>query len=102
MNETEFSDMAKQVLLKIVDTIETIDIDGIIDVDFNSDIINLTTEQGIFVINKHSAAGEIWLASPISGPYHFAHKDGKWKSKNNINLFDVLEEELKIKFSESR
>jgi iron donor protein CyaY len=100
MNETEFTELAKHTLSSIADTIETTDIEGLIDMDFNFDMINLKTEDGIFVINKHSAAKEIWLASPLSGPYHFFHKDGKWQTHGNIDLFDVLSRELKMKFGE--
>ena len=100
MNETEFTLIAKHTLSSIADTIETTDIEGLIDMDFNFDMINLKTADGIFVINKHSAAREIWLASPISGPYHFFYKNEQWQTHGNIKLFDVLSRELKMKFSE--
>ena len=101
MNETEFTQLAKQTLSMIADTIEIADVEGHIDMDFDSDMINLKSEHGIFVINKHSAAREIWLASPISGPYHFFYKDKKWQNKDNVYLFDILARELEIKFSET-
>lgn len=94
----EFSAIAEQTILKIVDAVEAQDSEGDIDIDFNSDIIYLITKSGSFVINKHSAAKEIWLASPISGPYHFSYTNSGWKSKYNDDLFDILEKELVIKF----
>jgi iron donor protein CyaY len=100
MSETEFTKLAKLALSRITDTIENVDIDGLIDMDFNPDMIHLDTEHGMFIINKHSAAREIWLASPISGPYHFFYKDDKWQNKDNVSLFDILARELKINFSE--
>lgn len=99
MHNTEFSKLAEQTIALIADIIETEDKDCLIDVDFHGDILNLTTASGIFVINKHSAAKEIWLSSPISGPYHFAYISGTWQSKNSINLIEILERELQIDFS---
>ena len=99
MQDTKFSKLAEQTIALIADIIETEDKDCLIDIDFHGDILNLTTTHGIFVINKHSAAKEIWLSSPISGPYHFAYVSGIWKSKTAINLIEILERELQVDFS---
>ena len=98
MQEIEFSKLIEQVFFLIIDTIENQDEDGLIDIDFHGDILNLITDKGVFVINKHSAIQEIWLASPISGAYHFRYIDNQWKSKANLELFLILERELSIKF----
>lgn len=103
MQDIGFSNLADQVLLFIADTIESIDQEGLIDVDFHNDIINISTNYGIFVINKHSIAKQIWLASPISGPHHFSYFEDidKWLTYNNIELFDILNTELQIHFKTS-
>ena len=98
MQEIEFSKLATQTFSLIVDTIENQDIVSLIDIDFYGDILNLTTDKGVFVINKHSAVQEIWLASPISGSYHFCYRHGQWKSRANIELFSILGRELSINF----
>ncbi|WPY00449.1 Putative frataxin superfamily CyaY-like iron donor protein [Candidatus Trichorickettsia mobilis] len=98
MHLIEFSNIAEQVLLFIADTIESFDSDGLIDVDFNNDMINISTDKGIFIINKHSASMQIWLASPISGPYHFSYANGKWYSHAGSELFEILTNELQIIF----
>ncbi|WP_316353958.1 iron donor protein CyaY [Candidatus Trichorickettsia mobilis] len=98
MQPIEFSNIAEQVLLFIADTIESLDHDGSIDIDFNNDMINISTNKGIFVINKHSASMQIWLASPISGPYHFSYTNGKWRSHTGSELFEILTNELQIQF----
>ena len=95
-----FSYLADKVLDKIVETIESKDINCEIDIDNHGDLIELNTENGIFVINKHSAAMEIWLASPISGPHHFGYKNNSWQSSNGLELFEVLTKDLKIIFSQ--
>jgi CyaY protein len=100
MDDTEFNSIVQNLLLKIADKIESDDVEGLIDVDFNTDIITLATSAGVFVINKHSAAKEIWLASPISGPYHFSYNAGKWQSRYGKDLITILETELNIKFNE--
>lgn len=101
MQDNEFSKVASSILALIADIVETEDKEGLIDVDFLGDILNLTTERGVFVINKHSAAKEIWLASPLSGPYHFCYNGTEWRSKSGRELFDILEQELKINFSKA-
>lgn len=98
MDNTEFAKLAEQTISLIAEIIETEDKDCLIDIDFQNDILTLTTNQGVFVINKHSAAKEIWLSSPISGPYHFYYVDGRWQSKLSDDLIDILERELKINF----
>jgi CyaY protein len=94
MSADNFSFLASQMISYISDQIEDQDAGGVIEVDYLGDILKLTTSRGEYVINKHSAAKEIWLASPISGPYHFYHYNNKWINKNSIELLSLLEEEL--------
>lgn len=98
MTDAEFAREVEKILNYIAETVEEHDPEGEIDIDFNGDILNLTTNFGVFVINKQSAAKEIWLSSPVSGPYHFALKDGLWLSKIGGELYEILSKDLKIKF----
>lgn len=97
-----FSTFASKTIEYISDQIEDQDEIGIIDVDYLGDILKLLTSRGEYVINKHSAAKEIWLASPISGPYHFYDDNGQWVNKHGVELLSLLEKELsqfiKVKF----
>ena len=93
-NSNSFSILASKTIEYISDQIENQDEEGIIDLDYLGDILKLLTSKGEYVINKHSAAKEIWLASPISGPYHFHDYNGKWVNKNGIELLSLLELEL--------
>ena len=99
MQPFEFSNTAEQILLFIANTIETVDHQGLIDVDFHDDILNITTNKGVFVINKHSATMQIWLASPISGPHHFSYITNQWLSSQDVELFETLTNELQIAFN---
>ena len=89
-----FSSLASKTIAYISDQIEDQDETGVIDVDYLGDILKLLTPKGEYVINKHSAAKEIWLASPISGPYHFHHYNNKWINKHGAELMSLLELEL--------
>ncbi|MDP4708819.1 MAG: iron donor protein CyaY [Rickettsiaceae bacterium] len=93
----DFAQEVEKIIYKIAETIEDSDPEGTIDVDLNDGILTLVTDRGTFVINKQSAAKEIWLSSPISGPYHFAFKEAKWSSRTGVELFEVLTTELQIK-----
>ncbi len=99
MNQQEFSLLAKKTLFYIFETIEDQDQECIYDIDFDGDIVTVKSPDGVFVINKHSAAQEIWLSSPISGPYHFSPTESSWQSSSDEDLYDILSTELNIKFS---
>lgn len=95
---SEFSHNAKKTLFHIVESIENQDSACLLDIDFDGDIITIECQAGVFVINKHSAAKEIWLSSPLSGPYHFSLVDNKWRSSSGDDLHYILSNELNIKF----
>ena len=97
MKDKDFTQEVEKIIYKIAETIEDSDPEGTIDVDLNDGILTLVTDYGTFVINKQSAAKEIWLSSPISGHYHFALKEEKWSSRTGVELFEVLTTELQIK-----
>lgn len=99
MKDSDFAKEVGRIIDKIAETIEDHDKEGLIDVDLNDSILTIGTDQGVFVINKQSAAKEIWLSSPISGPYHFALKDDYWRSRDGAELFAVISKELQIKIS---
>lgn len=90
-----FSSLASRTISYISDQIEDQDEMGVIDVDYLGDILKLLTPKGEYVINKHSAAKEIWVASPISGPYHFHLYNDKWINKHGVELMSLLELELR-------
>ena len=97
LKESEFINLADRVIKDIWDVIETQDKDCILDMDFAGEILNIVTPKGQYVINRHTAAREIWLASPISGPKHFAYNinEKNWVSKSGENLVKILQQELR-------
>lgn len=100
MNDKDFAEEVTRIINFIAATIEENDIDGNIEVDINGDILNLLTKEGTFVINKQSSLKEIWLSSPVSGPYHFAYNGNNWQSKAGDDLFLVLSRDLQIEIRE--
>jgi CyaY protein len=99
MNDLKFATKIEETLNHIADRIEEQDVNYEVDIDFDGDILNLETKHGMYVINKQSAAKELWLSSPISGPKHFAYDNEalKWITKDRIDLYDILSKELKVK-----
>ena len=77
MDEREFNDLADAQLRHIEDAIEAsaADVDlevkpgGVLEVEF--------ANGSKIIINRHTAAREIWLAAR-SGGYHFRPEDGRW------------------------
>jgi len=77
VDEREFNDLADAQLRHIEDAIEACaaDVDlevkpgGVLEVEF--------ANGSKIIINRHTAAREIWLAAR-SGGYHFRPEDGRW------------------------
>ena len=100
MKDQEFELEVTKVVNFIATIIEEKDIQGHIDVDINGEILNITTDKGVFVINRQLFLKEIWLSSPVSGPYHFAYDGTKWCSKVGDELFSVLSKDLQIEIKQ--
>ena len=102
--QDEFTKIASQTISTIIDTIENYDPAGVVQIDIQGDIITLRVlEKQTYVLNKHNASRQIWLASPISGPYHFSYLQNQWISSAGLLLSEVLTTEFgsfvnKIKF----
>lgn len=96
MNNSEFSKIAETTIAYIAKKIE--EQDSSIDIDLQGDILNIDTADGTYVINKQSAAKEIWLSSPVSGPYHFFYNQEKWRNRAGLDLMNILTNEFRIDF----
>ncbi len=94
-----FDNEVASILYKIADDIEAHDETCEIDIDVTQDILNIETKNGIYVINKQRAAGEIWLSSPISGPYHFKKIDNMWIARDDSEIFTLLSQEFNFKIT---
>lgn len=97
MKDSDFAIQVTNILNKIVEIIEAEDNENLIDIDLSDNILTIINEHGTYVINKQSAVQEIWLSSPVSGPFHFSYKAGVWQSRNGAILDKLLSDELQIK-----
>jgi iron donor protein CyaY len=92
--EQEFTKIAKQELEHLFDIFDSEDIEEDLDLDFSGEVLKITSSRGQHVINRNIAAKEIWLSSPISGPHHFGLKNGKWKTTNGLEMYEILNQEF--------
>ena len=90
MQESEFNDLADAELMRIEAALENcaadLDIDakpgGVLEVEFD--------DGSKIIINRHSAAREIWVAAK-SGGFHFAPAEGGWiAGRDGSELYAVL------------
>ena len=91
MDESQFNQMADEMLARIEEVLESTDADfdceirpgGVIEVEFPN--------GGKIIINRHTAAREIWVAAK-SGGFHFKPQNGEWVSaRDGSSLMQVLE-----------
>ena len=77
MDEREFNALADATLRRIEDAVEACGADVDLEVKPGG-VIELEFADGSkIIINRHTAAREIWLAAR-SGGYHFRPQDGRW------------------------
>lgn len=100
MTELEFVEYFQNAIYHIAETIEENDKKGFIEIDLNDSILTLATPFGTYVINKQNSIQQIWLSSPISGPYHFFLQNNEWVTKHGVNFYKLLTEELNIKITD--
>ena len=96
MEESAFVALAEGIIDYVAEELELQDKDYRLEVDMMGEVLSIKTEAGEYVLNKHTAAREVWLASPATGPYHFAYKDGKWVSRKGDELLSLLSKELDV------
>jgi CyaY protein len=77
MDEREFNALADAELRRIEDAIENCGADVDLEVKPGG-VLELEFDDGSkIIINRHTAAREIWVAAK-SGGYHFRPQDGGW------------------------
>jgi iron donor protein CyaY len=105
MVEDDYEEMSTSLLESIVGQIEEVDFKSSIDIDYDGEVLTIDSGEGQYVINRHSAAKQIWMVSPITGPHHFHVNDDEWVNDQDENILDILTDEftnnigIKIQFS---
>jgi CyaY protein len=94
MEENEFNRLAEHELQAIAEAIDASGIDCV--AEFKADgVLEIGFADGArMVVNRHTAAREIWVAAR-SGGFHFRCRDGHWLgSRDGRELRTVLSELL--------
>jgi len=88
MDETHFNPLAEKELDLIERAFEAAGIDvevqpgGVLQVEFD--------DGSQMIINRHSAAREIWVAAKLGG-FHFRPEDGRWVgTRDGVELWAAL------------
>ncbi|MBW7984499.1 iron donor protein CyaY [Enterobacillus tribolii] len=91
MNDSEFHQLADQLMLRIEEVLDAYDGDADIDYETNGGVMTLTFENGSkIIINRQEPMHQVWLAAKAGG-YHFGYRDGGWFSdRGGEAFFDVL------------
>ncbi|MBM3546742.1 MAG: iron donor protein CyaY [Alphaproteobacteria bacterium] len=100
LDEPSFARLAGETLKYLLATIEDALADHL-DIDLEGGILTIRLEAGgIYVINKQAPNRQIWLASPVSGAWHFDFREGPGKAgrwvatKGGAKLSELLSREL--------
>lgn len=100
LDDSRFATLADGLLERIADTIDEALGDDI-DAELQGGILTLSLETGgQYIINKNAPVKQIWLASPVSGAWHFVYTDGDWVSTREPRamLRALLAQEIEDKF----
>jgi iron donor protein CyaY len=94
MKNNNFEFAAKTFIEDLYDKLELQDESYELDIEYSNEVLTIDAFGKIFVVNKQAPAKQIWLASPISGPYHFSQEGGEWVDSKNNNLNSILSNEI--------
>ncbi|WP_445495435.1 iron donor protein CyaY [Photorhabdus sp. SF281] len=78
MNDSEFHQLADQLMFYIEEQLDNYDGNADIDCETNGGVMTLSFENDSkIIINRQEPFHQIWLATK-NGGYHFGYKDDQW------------------------
>lgn len=91
MDNTQFQQLADQLMLHIEEVFDHYDGEADIDYEINNGVMTLSFENGSkIVINRQEPLHQIWLATKSNG-HHCDYIDGVWIcNRSGITLFNLL------------
>jgi frataxin-like iron-binding protein CyaY len=100
LDESLFESLALRELQTIADSLDSrFDALGCEAVDLHEGVLSVEFPGGTFVINKHSASGQIWYSSPVSPPRYFeAETDAGrkwWSIRGGESLREKFSQDLR-------
>ncbi|AOM41607.1 iron donor protein CyaY [Xenorhabdus hominickii] len=95
MNDSEFHQLADQLMLHLEEQLDIYDGDADIDCETNGGVMTLSFENGSkIIINRQEPFHQIWLATK-NGGYHFDYRNNQWICDRSGNDFiSVLEQAM--------
>jgi len=102
LERNQFMEIANRALVHIEDKLANLEHEDL-DIHMSGDVLSIDfADGGRFVVNSHSAAGQIWLAAGTDA-WHFDYRpeQSQWiAAKNGNELFKTVErvvgEKLKL------
>jgi iron donor protein CyaY len=99
MLEKDFLKLCEAELLKLSESVEMLDKNSKLDVEYSDGILEITvlaTKQ-VYIINRNSGNQKIWYSSPISGADYFAfeEKTSSWINAKGEEISQKLFSEIK-------
>jgi frataxin len=99
LDDSQFNMLAEAALTRCFDALEMAYEDGLLeDLERDAELVTIVAETGeTFIVSKHNANKELWLASPSSGGSHFGWdaEAKEWRAKSGQSLFGQLGEDLR-------
>ncbi|MEL0579925.1 iron donor protein CyaY [Pectobacterium punjabense] len=78
MNDSEFHQLADELMLQLEETLDRFEGDADIDYEINGGVMTLSFENSSkIVINRQEPLHQIWLATKAGG-YHFTLQAERW------------------------
>lgn len=98
LDESHFHAVADATLTHLFDQMEDAFDDGVFDeLELVDGVLRIEdAEHHVWIVNKHTASRQIWLASPRLGGLHFSfnYDEQAWMLPDGRNLKDTLSQEI--------
>ncbi len=73
--DRRFNEAGDHFIAAVQDAIDAREVKGIDDVAMGDGVLSVETAKGTFVLNKQAPMKQLWLSSPLSGPWHYDMKE---------------------------
>lgn len=101
MSEIDYHSVADETMDSLTEAFEdigdTLPCDPEYDAQYSSGVltVKISEKDGTYVINKQPSNLQIWLSSPVSGPFRYDLEDGTWVYKRTSQtLHELLSDEV--------
>ncbi|MCB2081429.1 MAG: iron donor protein CyaY [Hyphomicrobiales bacterium] len=96
MDESNFHELADEMLERLMDSLEMLE-ESDIETDLVDGVLTVTLPDGNeIVLNKHAPTAQLWLSSPASGAGYFSYNedDDIWEDPDGQALEETLSADL--------